>query len=196
MDPNRSFGRNLLGLVAPAFFVALALMLLQYVDENPARTARMTRGLFGPTAWPTMMLYGCALFAAGWFVQDLLMLLWKFKPFSRKGLRPPASGPSAARGKPGSGLVGELRIGIGLIMIAGYGYMIANIGFAFATLLFIALWCVLGGLYRARLIIPVSLIGTTALLFLFVKLASMPLSRGQGVFADWTIALYRAIGIF
>ncbi len=196
MDPNRSFKQNLVGLAAPAGFVLLSLVLLQYVDENPVRTAGMTRGLFGPTAWPTIMLYGCILFAGGWLIQELLMILWKFKPFSGQGVRPPSGGPSASRAKPGSGITGELRIAAGLVMIAGYGYLISMIGFAFATVLFIAIWCALGGIYRPKTLIPVSLLGTLGLLYLFVKLASMPLSRGQGVFADWTIALYRAVGIF
>lgn len=184
------------GLLVPAAFIALAFILLPLVDEQPERTARMTRGLFGPTAWPTMMLYGVAFFASGWLLQDLLKTLWQFKPFSRAGTRQPAGGPSASRGSPGGGLRSELTMIAGIAMIAAYGYLIAVIGFAFATLLFLVGWILLGGIFRPRLIVLVSSLGTLGLLYLFVKLASMPLSRGEGVFADWTIALYRFLRVF
>lgn len=196
MDPNRTFRQSLIGLLVPAAFIVLAFVLVQYVDEQPERTAAMTRGLFGPTAWPTIMLYAVGVFAAGWLIQDLLMALWKFKPFSGAGLRQPAGGPTASRRMAGPGPGAELRILAGIALIGVYGYLIVTIGFAFATLLFLAGWTVLGGIHRPRLIVLVSTLGTLGLVYLFVKVASMPLSRGEGVFAEWTIALYRYLRVF
>ena len=87
-------------------------------------------------------------------------------------------------------------IGLGVAFILGYGYLLPAIGFAASTLLYLVCWCLLGGMRKPLQIGLISVLGTTILLYLFVKLASMPLDRGQGVMGEASIALYRLLGIY
>jgi putative tricarboxylic transport membrane protein len=196
MDFNETLRERLFGLIAPTLFIVLAAVLIGFVDEDPLRTESVTRGLFGPTAWPTNMLYLVIFFASGWLIQDLVITLWKYKPFSGKQVRSPAPLKVSPRKLRTQHLGADLRILAGIAIIGAYGYVIPVIGFAFATVIFLILWLVLGGITKATQIITLSTVGTIALLYLFVKLASMPLARGQGLFAEWTIALYRFLRIF
>jgi putative tricarboxylic transport membrane protein len=192
MDFCRTQKDVLMGLIAPALFIAAAILLTGFVDENPDRTAAMTRGTFGPTSWPSYMLYGVIFFAAGWLLQDLLVAIWKYNTARRTGA--PAAAPHAAGTRTVPTI--EARVLVGIALIGIYGYLIPTIGFAFATLLFFVIWMLIGGIRKPYVIGLVSTCGTVFLLYLFVKLASMPLSRGEGVFADWTIALYQFLKVF
>ena len=58
------------------------------------------------------------------------------------------------------------------------------------------LWFLIGGIRRPVKLLSVTLIGTGVLLFVFVKVALMPLDRGTGVFGEFTIALFRLLGIY
>lgn len=192
IDLYRMQREKLVGFLAPVLFIAGAILLTGFVDENPSRTAEMTRGTFGPTAWPSYMLYGVIFFAAGWLLQDVLGAYWKARSAQRREV-----GASEQAAKPASaGGVLEWRVLFAIGVIAAYGYFIPVIGFAFATLLFFLVWFVLGGIQKPKLIGIVSVAGTVFMLYLFVKLASMPLSRGEGVFAEWTVALYQFLKVF
>jgi hypothetical protein len=45
-------------------------------------------------------------------------------------------------------------------------------------------------------VVSVAVIGTVALLYTFVKLTTLPLDRGIGVFDSLTVSLYRLLGIY
>ena len=192
IDLYRMQRETLVRMLAPVLFIAGAIFLIGFVDENPARTAEMTRGTFGPTAWPSYMLYAVIFFASGWLLQDVLAALWK----ARAARRTAAGSDSGETSRPSAGKVLEVRVLLAIGVIAAYGYLIPVIGFAFATLLFFLVWFVLGGIRKPKLIGIVSVAGTVFMLYLFVKLASMPLARGEGVFAEWTIALYQFLKVF
>jgi len=191
IDLYRMQREKLVGMLAPVLFIAGAILLTGFVDENPERTAEMTRGTFGPTAWPSYMLYGVIFFAVGWLLQDVLTAYWKAR-VARKDV----AGKTEATAQPRVSDVLEVRVLIAIGVIAAYGYLIPLIGFAFATLLFFLIWFVLGGIRKPRLIGIVSVAGTLFMLYLFVKLAAMPLSRGEGVFGEWTVALYQFLKVF
>ena len=74
--------------------------------------------------------------------------------------------------------------------------MLPLVGFSLATAVFIVAICLLGGLRKALVIGPVSLLGTAALLWVFVGLALMPLDRGQGIFGRFSLAVLRGLGIY
>ena len=84
--------------------------------------------------------------------------------------------------------------GVGVIL--AYGFSIPYLGFAFATMLFILVWCLMGRISSWLTIISVTLLGTVCLLYMFVALAKMPLDRGIEPFNGWTIALYRLLKIY
>lgn len=141
-----------------------------------------TEGL-GPAAWPDAMLTGLAFFSALWLGREI----WALRRAGRRSmLRPPDEDePYSFR---------KALVGIALIVIYGWGMQI--VGFALATAVFIALWCVYGGVRRPVVVLPVALIGTFALLWVFVGLALMPLSRGVGVFDRFSIWMLQICGIY
>lgn len=179
-------------IFAPATFIAAAVVLTRFVDENPGRTVEMVQGGYGPTSWPSYMLYGVIFFAAGWLMQELLSF-WRASAAAKRST---GATPAQAADEPKAGDVLDIRVLVAIGLIGAYGYLIPTIGFAFATLLFFLTWFVLGGLRKPGMIGAVAIGGTLFMLYLFVKLAAMPLSRGEGVFGDLTVALYQMLKVF
>lgn len=168
-------------LITPVLCLAGGLLLPSMILES-GRSFE-SRGL-GPTAWPRFMLTLIAALSVVWIVQELIA--W------RKGVRNPAPA--------GSGEATEeydyRKATIGMLLVVGYGWVLPLVGFSLATAAFIAAMCLLGGLRNALVIGPVSLLGTAALLWVFVGLALMPLDRGQGIFGRFSLAVLRGLGIY
>jgi putative tricarboxylic transport membrane protein len=148
----------------------------------------MSRGIAGPGTWPKVMLYGAAVCAALIFGRSATAL-W------RSGGAAPGT-PRNAEDGGGAAEHDDMRLAIGIGLIVAYGIAIGFIGMAWATMAFVAAWLVLGGLRRPLTVVLVSTVGTAAILYLFVKISLMPLDRGQGVFEQATIGLYRILGIY
>lgn len=177
-------------LITPLMFVLVAFVLRFYVVESPDMAAQITRGLAGPATWPDMMLWVIAFFGGVWALQVCWEILKSIKPLGDSN-PPYPSPPSDALSTPFS-----LLIGLGIMLILLYGYFLSILGFATATFVYLISWCVLGGVRKPVLVGSIGLIGTTVLLYLFVKLASMPLDRGEGVMGEFSIMLYRLLGIY
>jgi putative tricarboxylic transport membrane protein len=171
------------GRLAIPLAAAVGLWLLgAYFIAPGVDAAAISRGLISPVTWPKFMLYSAALCAAALFVRELRAVLT-------------APSPGDPAGKPGAGYH-ELRSLLGIAVLAAYALAIPVVGIAWATLVFIAAWLVLGGMRKPVVIFAVSGIGTTALLYLFVRVSLMPLDRGQGVFEQATVTLYRVLRIY
>lgn len=178
-SPRRGHVALALRLATPGAFLVGALVLPSFMMD----TARPLRGTgLGPAAWPQAMLALIALGAAIWLVQELLA--W------RRGR--PAITTAASDGERYS----YGKAGTGLALIVAYGILLPVIGFPLATAGFIALWCVLGGVRHPLAVVPLSLVGTAALLWMFMGLALMPLSRGRGVFDGISVTILQLLGIY
>lgn len=177
-------------IAAPLAFVVGALLLRYRVVESPEMAAQVTGGLVGPATWPTIMLWALAAFGVAWMVQRAVAVMRARENLPKRTAQtdPPSEN---ATGTPFSAFIG---MGIALILV--YGYLVPVIGFAAATLLYLVSWCVLGGIRKPIQIGLIGLLGTTVLLYMFVKFATMPLDRGQGVMGEASIALYRLLGIY
>jgi putative tricarboxylic transport membrane protein len=169
-----------LRLAAPAGFLVAALVLPAFMLE----TTRPLRGVgLGPAAWPRVMLALIAVCALIWLVQELLA--W------RRGRAAPAAEPATA-----AEVYSYPKALIGLVMILAYGWLLPIAGFPITTAVFIALWCLLGGVRHPLAVAALSLLGTGVLLWVFMGLALMPLSRGLGVFDRISIAILQLLGIY
>jgi putative tricarboxylic transport membrane protein len=169
-----------LRLAAPAGFLLAALVLPAFMLE----TTRPLRGVgLGPAAWPRVMLALIAVCALIWLVQELLA--W------RRGRAAPAAEPATA-----AEVYSYPKALIGLVMILAYGWLLPIAGFPITTAVFIALWCLLGGVRHPLAVAALSLLGTGVLLWVFMGLALMPLSRGLGVFDRISIAILQLLGIY
>lgn len=168
-----------LRLTTPGLFLVAALALPSFMVD----AARPLRGTgLGPAAWPQVMLALIAFCAAVWLAHEVFA--W------RRGR--PAITAAATDGEPYS----YGKAATGLAMIVAYGILLPVIGFPLATASFIALWCVLGGVRHPLVVAPLSLVGTAALLWMFMGLALMPLSRGQGVFDRISVTILQLLGIY
>lgn len=171
---------RLLPTALPVALLLLALILPGHMFESDQTASKI--GL-GPAAWPRAMLQGMAFFSVLWIARDI----WVLGAVHRKStLTIPVEDSHYHFGKAIAGLV----------LIVAYGWLMPILGFAVATAIFIAVWCLFGGLRNLRMVIPVTLIGTISLLWLFMGLALMPLPRGAGVFDIFSIWLLRATGIY
>jgi len=83
--------------------------------------------------------------------------------------------------------------GMGLTVL--YVAVIQTLGFFSATVPYVALFIALGGYRRWGVIAAVSLIGTLALMFFFMKIVYVSLPIGREPFAQVTFALMQLMGI-
>jgi putative tricarboxylic transport membrane protein len=171
-----------LRLALPLAAGAAAWLLGRYFISPGVDVDAMARGAVGPATWPRTMLYCAAACALGLFVRNAYTALWK----------PGAPVAAGGSGEPG---YHELRSIAAIALVVAYGLAVSQIGFAWSTLAFIAGWLLLGRV-RPLLVAPVAVLGTTVLLYVFVKLSLMPLDRGRGVWEQATVALYRVLGIY
>jgi putative tricarboxylic transport membrane protein len=171
-----------LRLGVPLLAATAAVILAGYFIAPGIDLDAMSRGLAGPATWPKTMLYCAAACAAVIFLRNLYAL--------RDAVGPASGGEAATAG------YDDAKLLPGIALLVAYGFGITQIGIAWATIAFIAGWLVLSGLRRPLVVVLVSLLGTAAILYLFVKVSLMPLDRGTGVFEEATIFLYRLLGIY
>lgn len=165
-------------MVLPAGLIALGLALPSFMFSG--RPPSHTTGL-GPGAWPTMALDLMALFSVIWLISE-----WRLERLQGTGA------PSVSSDEPYS-----MRKALtGIAIICAYGCALSHTGFGLTSAVFIAVWCVYGGIRNPLVIAPVSLIGTGVLLWVFMGLALMPLSRGQGIFDTFSIWLLQVLHIY
>lgn len=189
------FHQQLLVRAVLGNLVALGMLVLaRYIVGDPQMVASMARGLATPLTWPNLMLAFAGLCALAWSVEQGWRAFHALPPppeieqealesgdvgFEAEGMAPPL-----------------LPIALGLVLAMAYAFVIPRLGFTVATVIFLMLWFLIGGIRRPLQLTSVTIIGVLVLLFVFVKLALMPLDRGAGAFGDFTIWLFRLLGIY
>ena len=157
----------LLGLL-PLFFLTVGGNSQLVVDSNK----------MGPYSWPRVMLISLATVGLFWGLSRLRN-----------------SSPNKISGED-SDQINTVKLVLGILSIVIYGIAIDVIGFAMGTFLFLTFWFILGGIRQPLVIISNSALGTGALLYLFLKVAYLPLPRGVEIFDTVTVNLYRLLGIY
>ena len=171
---------RLLSLGGPVAIAFAALVLSAFYVSPGVDTTNMTRGPLGPVVWPKGAL--ACLFVSALAV--IVVRLWQLA----KGT------PDQAEGDAGEYHEGRGAAAIALLL--AYAWALPVAGFAISTAALIVGVLLLGGVRRPRTVILTAVIGTVALLYMFVKVSMMPLDRGKGVLETATVALYRLLGIF
>ena len=72
---------------------------------------------------------------------------------------------------------------------------IGFLGFPISSVLFFWLFMRLAGEKKQMRMLLISVLGTIALLYLFVKVVYIPLPRGDWIFDDITLCIYRVLFI-
>jgi putative tricarboxylic transport membrane protein len=169
-------------IFAALLFVAPAVTALSYVAPDVSGEM-FDRGGIAPTTWPRIMLSGIALCGLILLARELKQRIASDRASDTHVV---AEAPQFS----------NRLAALGIILLIAYGIAIPVAGFAFATCAFLCVWLWAGGVRKIATVLLVSVIGTTVLLYVFVKVSHLPLDRGIGIFDNATIAVYRVLGIY
>ncbi len=166
---------NRYGLTGPLIAVVGGFAALVFLDAGGQSNLVVSQDSLGPTSWPRVMLWGVV--ASG--------LLWA-------ALRQRVGHRTAQTPAP----LDAVKLAGGILAVVLYGAAMVYVGFAFATFLFLVVWFFVGGLRKPLPVLANGILGTVVLLYLFLKVAYLPLPRGVGYMDTLTVGLYRLLGIF
>lgn len=152
-------------------------------------------GTLGPDFWPKLVL---ALLIAA-CVYEIVRIV------ATRGRRGGAAGVlqnmvEESEAAHGSDIVAQAerspaRLVAGIALTALYVWVIGDLGFFLATLAYVFAFIALGGYRRWGTNALVSLVGTTFMMFFFMKVVYVSLPAGQGPFAQFTFWLMSVMGI-
>ncbi len=166
--------RSARAYVGPALIFLAAVLLFVAAGRLPVVPVP---GQLGPDFWPRLVLVGlmgaCAL--------KILEVARVREPRGEQGPSLPLSLP---------------KLAMGISLILGYTLLAPLLGFPLTNLLFLLAFMRLAGTRRPLTLFAIALLGTVALLYTFVKFVYLPLPKGAGILEDFTISLYRLLGIF
>jgi putative tricarboxylic transport membrane protein len=173
-------------LAAPLAGAILAAVLLV---QTRGLDAVARRGQLGPGFWPRFVLAALGLAclarcAAGW---------WRHRTADPAV---PARVDTRAIEADILPALSRRTLALAIVLILLYVLATPVVGFPLATMAFVAAFVYLCGLRALPALAMNALIGTLALLYLFIKIVYLPLPKGEGPFETATLALYRALGIF
>jgi len=160
----------LLIFIAAVYFYVLAGSM----DENPMP------GQMGPAFWPRTILI---LLMASCVLKALESYLAFGKGIADMGVE--SAPPDVS--------VSKLIAMIILVLAVVPGMEI--LGFALANFIFLILFIRIAGMRKLPSLIVTSLLGTIFLLYLFGKIVYLPLPKGDWIFNDLTIFIYRLLYI-
>lgn len=168
----------LLGLVAGSLYFYTGLDVDTHFDDR--------HGGFPPIAWTRASLIGIMAASVLLCVVRIFEHLLRPRHTALERLDAPAPYPSHDN-------VGVVSC---IALMVAYGACMRYIGFPLSTLSFLVAWMFLAGERKLRFIFMFSGLATVFLIYLFAKVAYMPLPRGSGYFDTFTVALYRMLGVF
>ncbi len=174
-------------IAAPAAaLVVAALLLARLMNREAAFTASHPGATFGSMSWPIAMVIGVIVSLALLVACRIATALGARKrDVAKPGPAEKDAGASQGR-----------TAAIGIVAITLYVAAIPYIGFPLATLVFLVGWFVLAGTRKPVLVVVTSVLVTIGMLYMFVKVAYMPLPEGGAVFKQATVWMYRGLGIF
>lgn len=180
--PERlSRGPAKLRRVLPHAVMLVASLLLYWAAT---RIEPGTGGRIGPDVWPKAIVVFMALLCAYEIAKRLLS-------------REPPAEPVAASAE--AAVVPPQRahrmLWWGIALIAAYVTLVPWIGFFTATLVFLWVFPVAGGLWRPGTSGVIALAGTLLLAVVFMRVAYISLPLGEGPFKLISVALMKLVGV-
>ena len=162
------------GAIGPALILLAGVGLFVAAGRLPVVPVP---GQLGPDFWPRLVLIGLM----GSCVLKLLEVARAREPAAE-------SGPSLPLAVP--------KLATGMALVLGYPALAPLLGFPLTNVLFLLAFMRLVGTRRPLPLVVTAVLGTVALLYVFVKVVYLPLPKGAGVMEDFTIFLYRLLRIF
>lgn len=152
-------------------------------------------GTLGPDFWPKLVL---GLIVAVCLYEIAKVLFFGGRADGTGMLDEIVEESSRKRGDAGPAPVAPRRplvLAAGMALTAAYVWIIPTLGFFLATVPYVAAFIALGGFRRWAVNAAVSVLGTLAMMFFFMKLVYVSLPLGQEPFAQVTFFLMRVMGI-
>ena len=178
----------LLPHAALTLIAAILLWFAQGIHSDAVDAHRISPGF-----WPKAILWLWLVLAAGELINRLIKLtrVQLGEKTSQSDLQRELSPDDQDKHEPGS----LWRAMIGLAIIIGYSIFVSWVGFPIATTLFLFAFAWLGGYRRLWPLTAISIIGTAALILIFMKVAYISLPLGVSVFKDFSILILKLFGI-
>jgi len=165
-------------LIGPILIFLLAVffyVLAGKLDDNPME------GHLGAFFWPKAILI-LLMFSCGFKVLESYWAIGK--GVAEVGVEAP------------SPEVNTPKLMAMILMALGVVFFLEPLGFALSNFLFLLLFMRIAGVKKKLSLILIPILGTVLLLYIFVKVVYLPLPKGQWMFTDFTIFLYRVLHIF
>lgn len=173
------------------YFIVLAVAGGLFIHAGDITSMGSADRAIGPSFWPRLIL-GLAMCVCVFE----LVFRWFFDMEGMGGLlsqvEQSMDGEAAAE-EPEEHHLPRLLTGVGLTL--AYVWALPLLGFAVASLLFIALFIWLGTYRRGRVVAAVSVLGTLLLMFIFMKVVYVSLPLGSGPFESISVFLMNLMGI-
>jgi putative tricarboxylic transport membrane protein len=176
-------------------------------NSGPASVAPLWKSLTGPTLIVLAAIYFYFLAgkidappgpdhlgAAFWPKMILIFLMISCVMKGGEILRARRKAESRAA-EAGPAEIETLKLGIMIVMIIAAVYFMDLLGFPLANFLFLLFFMRTAGLRKKIPLLATSILGTILLLYIFVKVVYLPLPKGDWLFNDMTIFLYRVLRI-
>lgn len=141
-------------------------------------------GQLGPSFWPQVLCVGIAGCSFARLVQKVLA-----------GRRTSVASTAAASNDEDEYEVAWARIGLATALVIGYVLGIVFVGYILATTLFFVAFAYLGG-QRQWYVAPLGALSSLALAYVFLKVVYVSLPSGIGVFDQFSVLVYRLLGIY
>lgn len=182
-DPRGRFVRSLpyLTLLAGAAFMFNVAGSFEF---------RIPAGRLGPDFWPKLIL-GLLLLTSAYAVLNAWLATPADEPHQKTAAEPgdaDASIPGASTGHP-------VLLVWGVVLSTAYAALIDKLGFLVCTTLFLACFAYVGRYRRHRAIWLTSIIGSIALMFLFMRVVYISLPIGVAPFSAVSLAAMKLLGI-
>ncbi|MEW6665293.1 MAG: tripartite tricarboxylate transporter TctB family protein [Thermodesulfobacteriota bacterium] len=84
---------------------------------------------------------------------------------------------------------------IGILMTLAYVYLVRFLGFTLCTMLYFALFMLVGRYRKPWAILANSMVGTLILVFIFMKIVYVSLPLGYGPFSTFSLLVTRMMGV-
>lgn len=173
------------------YFIVLAIAAGLFVYAGNISSMGGADRAVGPSFWPRLILVLTMCVCV-----FELVFRWFFDMEGAAGLLSQVEQQMDAEGaaeEPEEHNLPQLLIGIGLTI--AYVWSLPLLGFAVASLLFIALFIWLGTYRKGKVVAAVSILGTLLLMFIFMKVVYVSLPLGSGPFESVSAFLMNLLGI-
>lgn len=151
---------------------------------------RLPPGRLGPDFWPKLIL-GLLLLASAY----AMVSAWLSPPLNEPGREPDAAVESLETLEQGMTAGHPVLLGWGIALAVAYAALVDKLGFLACTVLFLACFAYVGRYRRHWVIWLTSVLGSIALMFLFMRVVYISLPIGVAPFSAVSLAAMKLMGI-